>query len=299
MDVKTEVIHKKDNSQNILLTNIQRFSLHDGPGIRTTVFLKGCSVRCPWCSNPENLVNAVQKYVRKGKDGRVEEAGEYGQWYSCEELYAEVIKDKSFYGSCGGGGDKLASLPGGVTFSGGECMMQMKELKPLLERLNAEDIHMAAETSLFATPDCFSIAIKHIGLFYVDIKIMDEEQCKMVLGGKLTYYKENLETLLKSGKPVVFRLPVIGGYTDSDENRRAAVELIKSCASYHNLIKIELLKEHNLGTNKYQLLLDAGNDIKMPDYKGVSDDLMKQYKCELERGLTEVGSDIPIEICKI
>ena len=287
--------------KNILLTNIQRFSLHDGPGIRTTVFLKGCSIHCPWCSNPENLLHREQRYVKMDHNGKVEEKGTYGKWYSPDELYSEVIKDKAFYGSCNANlATYLDSLPGGVTFSGGECMLQMKELDPMLQRLNDEQIHTIVETSLFCSSVQLSIAIKHIDLFYVDIKVLNDDLCSSSLGGRIELYKNNLVTLLNSGKPVVFRLPVIGGYTDSEENRKAVVELIESKAkSYSNLLKIEILKEHNLGTNKYQSLIDGGNEIMLPEYNGVSDELMGQYKIEIEEGLRIIGSSIPVEICKI
>ena len=287
--------------KNILLTNIQRFSLHDGPGIRTTVFLKGCSIHCPWCSNPENLLHREQRYVKMDHNGKVEEEGTYGKWYSPDELYSEVIKDKSFYGYCNANSATyLDSLPGGVTFSGGECMLQMKELDPMLQRLNDEQIHTIVETSLFCSSVQLSIAIKHIDLFYVDINVLNDDLCSSSLGGRIELYKNNLVTLLNSGKPVVFRLPVIGGYTDSEENRKAVVELIESKAkSYSNLLKIEILKEHNLGTNKYQSLIDGGNEIMLPEYNGVSDELMGQYKIEIEEGLMIVGSSIPVEICKI
>ena len=287
--------------KNILLTNIQRFSLHDGPGIRTTVFLKGCSIHCPWCSNPENLLHREQRYVKMDHNGKVEEEGTYGKWYSPDELYSEVIKDKSFYGYCNANSaTSLDSLPGGVTFSGGECMLQMKELDPMLQRLNDEQIHTIVETSLFCSSVQLSIAIKHIDLFYVDIKVLNDDLCSSSLGGRIELYKNNLVTLPNSGKPVVFRLPVIGGYTDSEENRKAVVELIESKAkSYSNLLKIEILKEHNLGTNKYQSLIDGGNEIMLPEYNGVSDELMGQYKIEIEEWLMIVGSSIPVEICKI
>ena len=287
--------------KNILLTNIQRFSLHDGPGIRTTVFLKGCSIHCPWCSNPENLLHREQRYVKMNHNGKVEEEGTYGKWYSPDELYSEVIKDKAFYGSCNANlATYLDSLPGGVTFSGGECMLQMKELDPMLQRLNDEQIHTIVETSLFCSSVQLSIAIKHIDLFYVDIKVLNDDLCSSSLGGRIELYKNNLVTLLNSGKPVVFRLPVIGGYTDSEENRKAVVELIESKAkSYSNLLKIEILKEHILGTTKYQSLIDGGNEIMLPEYNGVSDELMGQYKIEIEEGLRIVGSSIPVEICKI
>ena len=297
--------------KKIFLTNIQRFSLHDGPGIRTTVFLKGCSIHCPWCSNPENLVYAEQTYIKKDKDGKVEETGTYGKWYSIDELYAEVIRDRAFYGSCGetAGSDNqedghaqivLDILPGGVTFSGGECMLQMKPLEPLLERLNAEHIHTAVETSLFCSPEQLVIAISHIDLFYVDIKILAPELCSSVLGGSPDIYRENLMTLLASGKPVVFRLPVIGGYTDSVENRGAIIAMIKELVQWNrNILRVEILKEHNLGTNKYQSLIDGGNVIRPPEYNGVSDELMDQYKKEIEEELRIVGSSVPVEICKI
>ena len=121
-------------------------------------------------------------------------------------------------------------------------MLQMKELKPLLERLNTECVHTAVETSLFASIENLAIAIQHIDLFYVDIKIMDDRICRGVLGGNLGLYKKNLQTLLQSGKPIVFRIPVIGGYTDSCENREKVIELIYSYVSYPNVLKVEILK---------------------------------------------------------
>ena len=138
---------------SILITNIQRFSLHDGPGIRTTVFTKGCTLHCPWCSNPENLTPAIQNYVKKDKDGHVEETGTYGKWYSPEKLYDEIVKDKIFYGDIETDSSlDFEALPGGVTFSGGECLAQIKELEPVLKRLNEEHIHTAVESCLFV-PD--------------------------------------------------------------------------------------------------------------------------------------------------
>lgn len=270
---------------SILLTNIQRFSFHDGPGIRTTVFLKGCSLRCPWCSNPENLNSYQEKYIKNGVEGT------YGKEYTADELYAEVKKDLSFYDGDWNSND-LNKMPGGVTFSGGECMMQMDKLEPLLERLNKEKIHTTVETCLFAPENQLYIALNHIDLFYVDIKILDEELCQSTLRGNLKLYHTNLQSLLSSGKSIVFRIPIIGGYTDSDDNRKKVVELIKEVRG--NVLKIELIKEHNLGLSKYQSLIDGNNDISLPLYNGVSDDLMERYKREIE----EV-TNVPVEVCKI
>ena len=102
----------------MLITNIQRFSLHDGPGIRTTVFLKGCSIRCPWCSNPENLNGYPEKYNKNGIEGI------YGKEYSCDEVYDEIMKDEVFYED-----------DGGVTFSGGEALPQTVNLIQLIKRI--------------------------------------------------------------------------------------------------------------------------------------------------------------------
>lgn len=278
---------------DIVLTNIQRFSLNDGPGIRTTVFLKGCSLRCPWCSNPENLSSDIQAYIKDGKKGT------YGVYYTPERLYDEVIKDKAFYV-----GDvesyniadssQIEGLPGGVTFSGGECLLQMNQMEPLLKRLNDESIHTAAETCLFVPSSDLEIAIKYIDFFYVDIKILDEKRCRELLCGKLDLFLENLFRLMDSKRPVVLRLPVISGFTDDENNRNRVADLIRNLLNCGNVLKIELIKEHNLGLHKYKSLIEGNNDIVLPIYKGVSDKLMKQYQKEI-MGITS----IPVEICKI
>lgn len=275
----------------ILLTNIQRFSLHDGPGIRTTVFLKGCSIRCPWCANPENIVARPQKYVKDGIEGV------YGKEYSCDEIYDEVTKDAVYYG----GGDisydikdvaDLNKLPGGVTFSGGECLLQIRNLEPLLQRLKEKNIHITIETSLFIPRTFLCEAISFIDLFYVDIKILDENKCYEILNGKLQLFLSNLQILLDSGRPIVFRIPVIGGITDSNKNRSKIIELLKK--SKGNVLKVELLKGHNLGVNKYQSLIDGGTAIALPKYSDVSDEFMEQYRDEIKKVI-----DVPIELCKV
>lgn len=269
----------------MIITNIQRFSLHDGPGIRTTVFLKGCSLRCPWCSNPENINNKPQKYVKNGIEGI------YGKEYNCDELYNELIKDKVFFGE-NTKSNSLDDMPGGVTFSGGECLLQIEKLEPLLKRLNLENINIAVETSLFVSTSKLDIAIEYVDLFYVDIKILEEKECKNILNGDLSMYMSNLTTLLQSGKPVVLRIPVIGGYTDGIDNRQRINELVKSIKG--NIQKIEIIKEHNLGLSKYQSLFEAGEISNIPNYRSLEDKELEEYKKELSS-----VTNIPIEICKV
>lgn len=281
----------------MLVTNIQRFSLHDGPGIRTTVFLKGCSLRCPWCSNPENLSSSVQKYIKDGKEGT------YGIQYTADALYDEVIKDRAFY--IGDITDynitrpeQLNHLPGGVTFSGGECLLQMNELSPLLTRLNQEHIHTAVESCLFVPPNNLELALQKVDLFYADVKILDAQGCRKYLHGELPLFFSNLGRLLRSGKPVVLRVPVIGGYTDGVENRALVSDLIASCAAnpVANLLKVELIQEHNLGISKYQALSVCNEGYEAPTYRGVSRKLMEQYR---ETILHQLSRKIPVDICCI
>ena len=257
----------------ILVTNIQRFSLHDGPGIRTTIFCKGCTLRCPWCSNPENLIGEVQGYIRDGV------CGTYGIYYSTDRIYQEVMKDKLFYGENCLDYDIVSSieidrLPGGVTFSGGEAMLQMKKLRPLLEQLKAEHIHMAIETSLFIAPELLEIALQYIDLFYVDIKILDNVKCKKVLGGELDSYFSNLARLFSLQKPVIVRLPVIGGYTDDTKNKERIIELLSS----YRPLRVEIIKEHTLGDEKYYSL-----GMQPLNLHCVTDEDMERYRDEIEK----------------
>lgn len=277
-------------NSKILVTNIQRFSLHDGPGIRTTVFLKGCSLRCPWCANPENLSNLPQQYV---KDNHV---GTYGRYYTSGELLREVLKDKAFYeGKIDNWSitkaEEIELLPGGVTFSGGECLLQMPFLAPLCKALHESGVHMAVETSLFVPSHLLTLAFDYMDFFFVDMKILDRENAKVIERGNLELYLDNLHTLLvrtdKQGrkKPVVIRVPVIGSYTDIPENRTAVKKLLSKYRK--SILKIELIKEHNLGENKYRSL-----NMKI-DYHGVEDSTMEVYKNEL----ADLG--VPTEVCMI
>ena len=270
---------------SVLLTNIQRFSLHDGPGIRTTVFLKGCSLRCPWCSNPENLSGVPQAYTKDGLDGV------YGEYMAQDALAEVCLRDKGFYGEKNGSWDiknagEISSLPGGVTFSGGECLLQMDRLVPVCETLHRNGVHIAAETCLFVQPSALGLAIKYIDFFYADVKILDETRCREEEKGDLKLYLSNLGMLLDSGRPVAIRIPVIGGYTDGAGDRRAARDLMEKYK--RKILKIELVKGHNLGEEKYRSL-----GMPVPRYMDVDDRQMENYREELS------GLHIPVEICRI
>lgn len=257
----------------ILLTKLQRFSLHDGPGIRTTVFLKGCSIHCPWCCNPENIIPSVEPYWRNGVELL------WGKWYSQEDLYNELIKDKAFYvGEIKKEKflitkyENILRLPGGVTFSGGEALLQIDSCIPVLQKLGIDGIHRTVETSLFASSRQVKLAIDCFDLFYVDIKILAHEKCKEILGGDLEIYLSNLDNLICSRKPIIIRIPIIGGYTDDIENIKRITELLSKYQNY-NILKVELLKGHHLGNQKY---LDLGRSI--PDTSDVIEEKMDEIK---------------------
>lgn len=206
----------------VRITNIQHFSLHDGPGIRTTVFLKGCPINCPWCANPECISPEIE--------------GEFGYEISLENLEKEILKDKPFY-----------ETGGGVTFSGGEPLLQVKKLEPLLKSLKKQDIHICFETSLFVPEKYLKIANEYCDEFIVDIKILNNEKCKNILNGNISQYINNLPML--DLNRTTFRIP-LNEFTLTKEN----IDLISKLLKNYKAKKLEIFKIHNLARRKYKIL---------------------------------------------
>lgn len=208
-------------------------------------------------------------------------------------MVSEVLKDKPYYT-----GEftepsmwnitnynDIEKLPGGVTFSGGEALLQMLALIPVCKEFRKNDVHITIETCLFVPENYIILALKYIDFFYIDMKILDKSRAKDVVKGNLDLYLHNLDLIMKSDKPVVIRIPVIGGYTDDVKNRKMIFNLLDK---YKNrILKTELIKEHNLGEYKYKTL-----GMKST-YYGVDDSVMIAYKKLLE------PLNMPIEICKI
>ena len=206
----------------VRITDIQHFSLHDGPGIRTTVFLKGCSIKCPWCANPECISSEIE--------------GEFGRDISLKELENEILKDVPFY-----------KTGGGVTFSGGEPLLQIKNLKSLLNSLKDKNINICFETSLFVPQEFLEIANEYVDEFIVDIKILKEKESKNILNGNINQYLNNLP-LLDLNK-TTFRFP-LNEFTITDENINLISDLLKKFKAK----KLEIFKIHNLARKKYEIL---------------------------------------------
>lgn len=220
----------------MVITNIQRFSLHDGPGIRTTVFLKGCNLKCPWCANPENIDFKKTPYFNKATNKQEF----FGYEINTDELYNEIIKDKEFY--------KLNN--GGVTFSGGEPLLQIKELEPLLERLKNEGINVCFETALMVSKELVEIALKYADEFIIDIKILEKNQCKNILNGNLDLYYDNLGLLSDTNKISIFRIPLNKEYTMKEDNVNEILKLLQ----VYKYNKVEIFKIHNLAESKYEAI---------------------------------------------
>lgn len=254
----------------VRVTNIQRFSLNDGPGIRTTVFLKGCNLQCPWCANPENIDFNQTKYINEN----TKEHGVFGYDIEVEELWNEIIKDKPYY----------QINNGGVTFSGGEPLLQIKSLEPLLKKLKEEKINICIETALQVPTELVEIATKYIDEFIVDIKILDKEECKKVLNGNIDLYEKNLELLISKTQIDIFRIPLVNEYTLKDENVDKIIELLKKYKSK----KVEIFKIHNLAESKYKSI-----EKEMNKFSEIKDEKVEAVYNKIKK----LGLDI--EIIKI
>lgn len=213
-----------------IITNIQRFCLQDGPGIRTVVFFKGCNLNCPWCSNPENISFEIEKSI----DNKII----YGKEYSVEELYKEIVKDKIYY-------DK----DGGVTFSGGEPLFHSFEIKELLKKLNKDNISVAVETTATTPVKYLKEIIDYVDYFLIDIKILYKEDSSKININIDNFYN-NIKILKENNKKIFYRIPLVRGYTYTKEN----IELIKKFLNDNNVKEVDVFNVHELGSSKYELL---------------------------------------------
>lgn len=254
----------------VRITNIQRFSLHDGEGIRTTIFLKGCNLRCPWCANPENLAFEFTKYKKE----ETNEQGIFGQDIEALDLFEEIIKDKPYY--------EISN--GGVTFSGGEPLLFIKALEPLLKKLKEENINITIETALQVPTELVEIASQYSDQFIIDIKILDAKKCKEILKGDIELYYKNLEMLAFKHQISIFRIPLAKEYTLEKNN----LEQIKILLQTYAHKKVEIFKIHNLSESKYRAM-----GKEMPTFQNIEDEEVKK----VYQTIKELGSEV--EILKI
>lgn len=214
--------------------NIQKYSLHDGPGTRTLVFLKGCPLRCLWCANPESHQMGIQQ---RGEHT-------FGQQMRVDEVVDIVLQDMMFYQSSGGG----------LTLSGGEPAAQPAFAEAILRQCKQEGIHCALESCGQAPWEIFQKLMPHVDLFLYDIKHLNKTVHKQLTGVGNTLILDNLHRLLQSGATLRLRMPLIPHCNDG-ENLHQTIALAQSLQqSYPHFQGLDILPYHIYGLRKYEQL---------------------------------------------
>lgn len=265
---------KKFNGNKGLIFNIQKFSIHDGDGIRTLVFMKGCPLRCLWCCNPESqlftedllfvktkcigcgyCVKAcpIQAISSEGFEidrDKCDNCGActkvcyanskkmVGRWVTRAEVIAEIEKDRIVYKNSGGG----------VTIGGGEPVCQPEFVEALLRDCRQLSIHTAIETSGYGEWDKIKGIFDHLDQVFMDIKSMDSAKHKEITGVGNELILENAKKIAEKGLNIVFRIPLIPGCNDSKENIIETAEFVSSLGEN---VQLEILPYHRLGEDKY------------------------------------------------
>ncbi|MHC1708022.1 MAG: glycyl-radical enzyme activating protein [Bacteroidales bacterium] len=222
------------------LFDIRRFSVHDGPGIRTTLFFKGCLLQCPWCHNPESRNSEPECFMRENRVGeKVFQVTEtIGKDYSTSEIMKEILRDRPFYEESGGG----------VTFSGGEPLLQPGPLLELLRACELESLHTAVDTSGYADETVFHNVAEHTDLFLYDIKHSDPEIHYQMTGVKIDSIIANLHYLAQINKDIIIRIPLIPDWNTDEGNITGTLKLLLKIKPA--VKRVDLLPYHKLGNTK-------------------------------------------------
>ncbi len=291
-----------------IIFDVQRFSLHDGPGIRTLVFFKGCPLRCLWCSNPESqcfepeilfdpttcvacggCVEACPHRAVRLETGRLRDERERcvacgrcveacyaeartiaGRRVTADEVVGEVLRDAPFFANSGGG----------VTLGGGEPMAQPDFARAILTRCRAQGIHTAVETCGHVPWLAIGRVLPWTDLFLYDVKHLDAARHRRETGGEVGLVLANLERLVAAGASVIARVPVVPGFNDNPESILAIARLVASL----RIEPLHLLPYHRLGQGKYRLL---GRDYLFTGGEKLLDATMQHLKATAEAaGLT-------------
>jgi len=236
---------------SVTIFDIKRFAVHDGPGIRTTVFLKGCLLDCWWCHNPESRKHELEavSYLRKLGDKEIESKKVYGKVLKVHEIMDEIMKDKIFFEESGGG----------VTFSGGEPMSQADGLLALLKACKSHGLHTAIDTCGYAKWQSFEKLLPFTDLFLYDLKLMDAGKHEQFTGVKNERIIRNLKKLLSKKASVDIRIPVIPGVNDSQMEIEAFMNFLQKLPG--KTPKVHLLPYHVIADNKY-IKLNVKNRMK-------------------------------------
>lgn len=249
--------------------DIQRFSIHDGPGIRTIVFLKGCVLRCRWCCNPESQEYKIQEMKRAGKVEIV------GRDVTVREVMEEIEKDAPYYERSGGG----------VTLSGGEALCQPEFAEAIFRACHERGINTAIETTGYAEKSVLDRVITHVDYVLMDIKHTDSAKHKIFTGKANELILENAKYIAEIAENMTVRVPVIPTFNDTAEEIRA---IAKFAAKLPKVMHLHLLPYHRLGRDKY---IGLGRDYMLDNIEPIpSEKINALYEAACESGLiVQVG----------
>ncbi len=296
---------------NNLVTNIQGYSIHDGPGIRTVVFFKGCGLECQWCSNPECIsplpeVGFIKKLCTKcGKcaevcpnDALIYKEGElpcidrelcsgcgecssvcsydaivqYGKQMNANEIFDAVCRDKMFYDSSGGG----------VTVSGGEALLQPQLVCDLLIKCREAGIHTCIETSGYVSSSVVRQVLRYADYVLFDLKHLDSQKHCQYTGKPNELILSNAKIVFESNAETLFRMPLVPGINDDANNIRDTADFLRTLGN--NACRIELMPYHRLGKGKYESL---DRKYSLPDISSHEPEKLDSIKNTFEKyGIT-------------
>lgn len=236
--------------------DIQRFSTHDGPGVRTIVFLKGCALRCRWCCNPESQSFEIEE-MKQGENFKT-----IGRDVTVDEVMKTVLKDMPYYKRSGGG----------LTLSGGESLLQPEFAVALLKAAKDAGLNTAIETTAIADKEVIEKFLPVTDLFLMDIKHFDSEKHKAFTTKPNEKILANAKYIAKNAKKLIIRVPVIPGFNDT---REEIGQIAAFTTLLHNVNEIHLLPYHRMGRDKYTGL---GRDYPMGDVLPPSAEKMEELK---------------------
>ena len=239
-----------------LIFDIKHYAIHDGPGIRQTVFFKGCPLSCWWCHNPESQSGKVEYYTKeKSLDGKIfKKKTSVGYTIDASELFNIIKGDTIFFDESGGG----------VTFSGGEPLMQPDFLMEVAKNCKDAHIHTTLDTCGYTNQETLLRTLPFIDLILFDLKIIDDEMHKKYTGVSNKLILENLKLLADSKYPVRLRFPVIPGITNTTKNMEEVKAYLKSL---NHINQVDVLPYHDISRGKYARFNKENkmDDIKLPD----------------------------------
>ncbi|MFW9915807.1 MAG: glycyl-radical enzyme activating protein [Candidatus Thorarchaeota archaeon] len=231
----------KDNGSPVsgIIFDIKKYAIHDGPGIRTTIFFKGCSLSCWWCQNPESQKPGIEKLQKLNFDSNsISQEEIIGRKVSVEEVINDIEKDLIFYDESGGG----------VTFSGGEPLLQLEFLDCLLTACKERGISTVLDTSGYAPWEAIAKIKDKVDLFLYDLKIINDQEHQKYTGVSNKQVLANLERLDREGKNIIIRIPVIPEITETEEEINLMINWLQKLQTTR---EINLLPFHKFGKGKY------------------------------------------------